>query len=138
MADIHKSALLIMNEDHTKFLVTRKNDAMVTQWLLPGGTIEDGESVEQALIREIDEELGCSVDETTLEFIGEYEAPAAGRPGQVVNIKLFTGKIAGTPEPKSEIKELGWLSRYDENNQEASEIIRKQLIPDLLARGILH
>src|SRR3989338_6732435 len=138
MADINKSALLILNDDHTKFLVTRKNDITVTQWLLPGGRIEEGESAEQALIREIDEELGCTVYEHTLEFVGEYEAQAAGRPGQYVNIKLFTGKFEGVPETKSEIKELGWLSRKDEQNEEASEIIRVKLIPDLIARGILH
>ncbi len=138
MADINKSALLILNEEATKFLVTRKNDVTVTQWLLPGGKIEQGESVEEALVREIQEELGCVVDEESLDFFGEYEAPAAGRPGQFVNIKLYSGKLIGSPKPMSEIKELGWLGKEDANNEEASEIIRVHLIPDLVKREILH
>ncbi|MFH1767148.1 MAG: NUDIX domain-containing protein [Patescibacteria group bacterium] len=136
MIVLHKSALLILDNEKKEFLVTRRNDH-ITQWLLPGGKIEEGETVEDALVREIDEELGCSVLKKSLEFIGEYEAPAAGRPGQIVNIRLFQGQFSGTPEPKSEIKQLGWLSKTDAANEEVSEIIRMKVIPDLVKRGIL-
>ncbi len=134
---IRKSALLLLNPDSTQFLVTRKNDSTVTDWLLPGGTIEEGETLIDALVREIWEELQCEVDKTGIELIGEYEAPAAGRPGQIVHITLFRATIAGTPRASSEIKELGWLSKEDVTNPEASETIRLHLIPDLVKRGIL-
>lgn len=137
MAEINKTALLIMNDEQTKFLVTRKDDATVPHWLLPGGGIEEDETIEESVVREIKEELDCDVDQDSLEFVGEYEAPAAGRPGQFVNIKLYKGTFTGDPKASSEIVELGWLSKDDVTNSIASEIIREKLIPDLVDRGIL-
>jgi 8-oxo-dGTP diphosphatase len=137
MADIHKAALLILNEDATKFLVARTADKQVHHWLLPGGRIEVGETVVVALVREIKEELDCEVDKDSLEYVGSYEAPAAGRPGQTVNIQLYKGSFKGKPKPSSEVKELGWLGKEDIGGDNVSEIIREHLVPDLVARGIL-
>jgi 8-oxo-dGTP diphosphatase len=137
MADIHKAALLILNEDQTKFLVTRTEDKDVHHWLLPGGRIEVGETVVVALVREIKEELDCEVDKDSLEYVGTYEAPAAGRPGQTVNIQLYSGRFKGKPTPSSEVKEIGWLSKGDINDKSVSEMIRDHVVPDLVARGIL-
>jgi 8-oxo-dGTP diphosphatase len=40
--------------------------ALAGLWELPGGKVEAGESLEAAAVREIDEELGCSVEVTGL------------------------------------------------------------------------
>lgn len=46
-----------------RVLVARRGEgqALAGQWEFPGGKIEPGESPEQALIREIGEELGCEI-----------------------------------------------------------------------------
>ncbi|WP_096199743.1 (deoxy)nucleoside triphosphate pyrophosphohydrolase [Bacillus sp. FJAT-45350] len=73
-------------------------------WEFPGGKIEEGEKAEDALVREIDEELGCeilvqdSVEDTTYEY-------------EQINVRLltFTCKIVkGSPVAK-EHEELRWV-----------------------------
>ena len=138
MADINKTALLILKADHTAFLANRKmRDGMLSQWLMPGGKIEEGETFEESLVREIREELSCELDPSSLEPIAEYEAPAAGQPGKTVNIKLYSGVIQGEPVPTNEIVAIGWLGKKDHENREVSEIIREKIIPDLVRRNLL-
>jgi 8-oxo-dGTP diphosphatase len=138
MADINKSALLLLNEDETRFLVTRKSkESVTTQWIMPGGGIEPGDTPEDALVREIKEEVACDLDGSTLQFIGEYEAPAAGQTEKRVNIRLYAGRVSGRPAASSEIEALGWIDREDRENLEVSEIIREHIIPDLMKRKIL-
>ena len=134
---IHKSALLILNRDRTALLGVRKMDKTVPHWLLPGGRIEEGESIEEALVREIQEELSCEIVSETMEFISTYSADAAGRPGKVVRIELFRAEITGNPVASSEIVELGWLTREAQEDELVSDTIRFKLIPDLIKKGIL-
>lgn len=54
---------LVIN-DENKILVTRrslKNDYMPHFWDIPGGTVEIGETVEEALIRELKEETSLKI-----------------------------------------------------------------------------
>ncbi len=133
--DIYKSALLILNEDSTAFLVSMNKGK--EHWIMPGGKIEEGETPEDALVREIEEELGCQLDKESLEHFTDYRGPAAGHPGMMVHIKLYGGIMSGTPTPNSEIEKIGWLSKEDAENPVASETIRVHIIPHLVQSGIL-
>ena len=51
------------------FLLCRRAAKMnrhAGQWALPGGRLDDGETIEEAALRELHEELGVSLDETTI------------------------------------------------------------------------
>lgn len=57
---IQLAGCVILDENHKIYLLHR-NKKGVTQWELPGGKVEPGETPEQAAIRELDEELGVKV-----------------------------------------------------------------------------
>lgn len=136
MADFNKVGLLIFSNDNKEILVTVKNH-FTSDYLLPGGRIEEGESDEDCLVREIKEELACELNRNSLVFIGEYEDVAAGDASKKVSIKLYQGQVFGEPVPSSEIIEVHKISREDIANAKVSPIIRNKILPDLIERGIL-
>ena len=50
---------LIFNEDKSQVLLVKRQDVPV--WVLPGGGVDDGETSEAAVIREVFEETGLNV-----------------------------------------------------------------------------
>ncbi|MEK7496747.1 MAG: hypothetical protein AAB657_02475 [Patescibacteria group bacterium] len=69
MAYYNKIALLILNEDQTKFLVCEKDPSNVTSdYIMPGGQFQEATEVE-TLKAEIKEELNCEVDVNSLRYI---------------------------------------------------------------------
>ena len=137
MAYYEKIGLLVLNKDATKFLVCEKSPQNVTSdYIMPGGQFQE-KTVEEFLRNEIKEELDCEVDFSTLVYIGEYTDVAAGRPDRDVSIKLYSASLIGTPKPSTEIKELHWIGREDENNSRVSPVIRNKIIPDLVNRRVL-
>ena len=54
------AAALIVRGDEILIGQRRPNQPMARKWVFPGGKIEAGESPQQALARELDEELGIT------------------------------------------------------------------------------
>jgi len=86
-----------------RVLAARRSDG---GWEFPGGKVEDGESPEQAAVREIGEELGCQV-----EITGWLAAVVPIRDG--LELRVATAKLAeGEPVPRpGEHDALRWLAR---------------------------
>jgi 8-oxo-dGTP diphosphatase len=64
-------------------------------WLLPGGGVEEGESLHEALLRELDEE--CALTSVRLEgpiALAETISPANSRPRRHVIHLIFSGDVA--------------------------------------------
>lgn len=51
----------IIRENNRVLLCQRKGGALAGKWEFPGGKLEEGETPEECLIREIEEELGISI-----------------------------------------------------------------------------
>jgi 8-oxo-dGTP diphosphatase len=80
----------------------------------PGGKREEGETDEEALVREIREELGVELVPDTIKYLKTITAQAHGKPeGTMVQIKCFAADFAGTLTPTSEIEELQWITTAD-------------------------
>jgi len=73
-------------------LVRRKNPPFKGKWALPGGFVRYGERVEDALLREVEEETGLKVRIEKL--IGVYSDPRRDPRGHVVSV-CFRAKATG-------------------------------------------
>ncbi|MEU3708969.1 (deoxy)nucleoside triphosphate pyrophosphohydrolase [Streptomyces catenulae] len=96
--------------DRGRLLAARRSapPALAGRWELPGGKVEDGESPEQALVRELREELGVEVE--PLEPIaGEWGL----RPGFVLRVWVAR-LVSGEPRPLQDHDELRWLEPDEE------------------------
>jgi len=86
------------------------------KYYLPGGKREAGETDEQALIREINEELSVTIDNKTLNYIGTFEAQAHGHEeGTIVKMTCYAAEYSGELKVSSEIEEMKWLKYSDKD-----------------------
>lgn len=101
--------LLLPASSGLYWAVSRRNDT--TQWGLPGGKVDPGESFEQAVLRETSEEMGLFIP-SSAEAIPIYSAVCPGKgPGDTywVTTYLWMGAVDGnalTPEEGIEIRTL--------------------------------
>ena len=75
-------------------------------WDLPGGHIEDGEQPHDALIRELEEELGIVVDADALEA-GRTLTPEAGLTIHVWVVRSWSGELCN--RAPDEHDSIGWF-----------------------------
>lgn len=131
---IHKSAgIIICNR---KLLVERSEGK--EHFISPGGSIEKGETAEQALVRELMEEFQLVVVESDLEKFGEFKADAAGRPGLVVEMEVFiVQKWEGEPTPDSEVEEIAWVDSQNEQALPLGSIFEHDVIPKLKQENLI-
>ena len=91
------------------FLVTRrlKGTHLEGYWEFPGGKVDAGETLEDALRREITEELNTGL--VTLEKIFET---SHAYPERTVDLHFYRGTLTGPPEPMLG-QELRWITRAE-------------------------
>ena len=89
-----------------KILLTKREDFEV--WCLPGGAVDEGETIAQAAIREAREEIGLEVELTRL--IGLYSQPGAAS-SFVWHLASFAARPIGgeLKEDPSEVIEIGYF-----------------------------
>lgn len=102
---------VIFKEDEDGFkvlLVLRKNDPYKDQWALPGGFLEEDESLEAGVLRELKEETGLEIE--NLKQIGAFGDPGRDPRGRTISI-AFLGKAkeAGMVKGGDDAKEAKWF-----------------------------
>lgn len=119
-------AALIWDNDKFMICQRRAHKARGLLWEFVGGKVEPGETKEQALIRECQEELAItlSVGEVFMDVIHEY-------PDLTVHLTLFNAAIAKGEPQKLEHNDIQWISPSEIQNYEfcpADEEILKRII----------
>jgi len=81
---------------------------------LPGGKREPGESDQQALIREIKEEISVDLVPSSIQYASTFSAPADGKDNQtLVKLTCYFADFKGELAPDAEIEEIDFLSYED-------------------------
>jgi len=100
------AAAMLVRADGRTLLVRKRH---TTTFMQPGGKIDSGETAELALVRELKEELGISVDIQSLVPLGQFSAPAANEAGVTVDAALFMVECDQAVQPAAEIEEAVWI-----------------------------
>lgn len=107
---IDKLAWILL--DNRRVLMTRSYGK--DQYYLPGGKREAGESDQQALLREIKEELNVELLPETLQLVETFQAQAHGKAeGVMVIMRCYRGDYRGELAASAEIEEIRWLTTKD-------------------------
>jgi 8-oxo-dGTP pyrophosphatase MutT (NUDIX family) len=104
---ITKAAFLVFrnNGGERELLLARSKGK--PYFVFPGGKQEAGETIEEALHRELQEELGTQPVDVHKVGIVSGHTPD----GRELEMHLFSGELQGKFQPQSEIEELTWMSK---------------------------
>jgi len=85
-------------------LVKRKNDPFKGKYALPGGIVEYGESVEDAVLREAEEETGlkCRIER----LVGVYSDPNRDPRGHYVSVCFILVPVGGELKAGSDAEDV--------------------------------
>lgn len=100
------AAAILLNGRH-EMLVVRKRET--EQFMQPGGKINAGETPEQALCRELFEEISLELEVDAFRYEGVYRAQAAHETGATVLAHTFIAHCDIAVTPAAEIAEVCWL-----------------------------
>ena len=120
--------LLYDEEGRACFLITRRAATLrkhTGQWALPGGRLDAGETAERAALRELQEEVGLTLDESTvLGALDDYGT----RSGFIITPVVVWGGLVGelTPNPA----EVAKIFRVPLDDLEGPDVPRLISIPE--------
>ena len=107
--------ILSDNANSNKVLIIkRKKDPFKDYFSLPGGFVNEGEKVEDAVKREAEEELLVKVE--PIDILGVYSDPNRDPRGHIMSITFIAKIINAEPKAGDGVAELRWLEINDLKN----------------------
>lgn len=136
-----KIAGLPIDEQGRVLIVKWKNKPI---WFSLGGILEEGETEEECLVREIREELSVDVAGDIKHFCDTPIETAAGRKDTTIIIKFYIVRLPNKLQvDDDEIEAYKWLSKAeykklsDDHSIEIGSGLVKYAIPKLISTGLM-
>jgi 8-oxo-dGTP diphosphatase len=98
----------VVIENQKLLLVTRKKDPFKGFLTFPGGKVDEGEKVEDAVKRELREETSLDIEPT--DILGVYSDPSRDPRGHRISVAFIAKVISGEAKPSSDAESIEWLS----------------------------
>ncbi|TAL48137.1 NUDIX hydrolase [archaeon] len=102
---------MIVTDGSKVLIAKRQGPPFKGLWKFPGGMVDDGETVEEAAVRETKEETGLDVEIT--DILGVYSSPTRDPRRHTMAIVFIMRPINGELKMNEESTELKWVS-FDE------------------------
>ena len=104
----------IVERDDKLLLVKRKKDPFKGSLIFPGGKVDIGEKVEDAVKRELREETSLEIELT--DILGVYSDPARDPRGHRISVTFIARIISGEAKAADDAESIEWLPLNDQRN----------------------
>ena len=134
MKQIHKVSAIVVQDD--RLLMVKKVGKET--WTTLGGKPEKGETEEEALLREIDEEVHCGAK--IVRKLGDFVSEAYHDKGATLKLSAYLVELEGESVlDDPELEEARFISKDNENEGiKLTPIMTGQVIPFLKREGLLR
>jgi len=116
---------LIIYDDNKKVLIAQRSKIkhrFPMLWETVGGTLENHETLEECIRREVKEELNCEISELKL-----FKVYVINSDNRYVLI-VYAGKIMGEVQTNIEIEKVEWITKNDINKYEFMGNCKEKII----------
>ncbi|MDP9160807.1 MAG: NUDIX hydrolase [Acidobacteriota bacterium] len=120
----------IVIDEGRVLLIKRGRAPLLGEWSIPGGAMELGETVREAVVREVLEETGLAVEAT--ELLGAFDRVVRDHQGKLqyhyVLIDFLCRRVSGEAKASGDADDARWFSIEEVNKlflaKDTAEVIR--------------
>lgn len=105
---VHVAVAVVLKNDEVLITKRQAGQHLEGFWEFPGGKVEEGEKIDEALIRELYEEVGLNIDAHTFLFDIHFDYPEKSVKLSIFSVRYFSGEAKG-----KEGQELMWCKLTD-------------------------
>lgn len=117
MNNIRKAVAVVIENKKEEVLLTQRGRISrdeLNRWENCGGAVDPGENEEQAIKREVKEELGTGLNIIKIIYKDSFKTDS----GAVWEVTIFSGELIGEPkiQNKRENNAIGWFKKSELKN----------------------
>lgn len=122
------ASALIQNKQGELLVVRKRNSEF---YMLPGGKVQNNETLIQALIRELKEELNMDFCEHDFSFLGQHESIAVNEKNTIVqgNIFRLNTSIDKLPDAFAELQEVLTINKNNYQDYQLANLLKEFALP---------